>query len=528
MITAPATRLRLTIVQERLPAIALGGLLILGAALRLAAIGSRGLWSDEAWRVLAARQASILDTLHTVWAQPPSAPLYWMGLHVWISLFGHGDVVVRLFSVLASMGAIMAAYWLGMNVAGVLTGLLVAGLLAVSPLAVETGQEATMYAWSMLFATSAIAAGISWLQTGRGGRLYAAIGILLLYTHYIGALLLVEMLVLGLVGREALSSKQGEVHVGRAEWVKAHGVMLLLWVPWLAAMGLEMVRRWGELSQLHHQAGWAELYGVVVNMGVAASAAQVWPKWQVTAAICTGGFLALIALLTRRPAQGALLALAGLVAGFILAIIGTSALTGAWLVQPRFFTLVLPATLVVLAAAPLSIQPPDLRRSAIALTLLSGLLLAIWLGWQVRGVQAFYTRPVHGQDGLREAAAWLNSEEKLGDLVAANHPLILWSLAQYYDGPAQGLPSSWDVRDGYPLLPPPTGANAITEQWEALSRYTTGAQRIWLLYMPDMDPQGSLIGQMRGQYRQVAERHYAFADVYLFETPAPVGGRKAP
>jgi len=82
-------------------------------ALRVLFIDSRGLWGDEAFRVIAARQATIFDTLRAAWAQPPSAPLYWVALHVWVGLFGHGDVAVRLFSVPASAATLVVVYQLG-------------------------------------------------------------------------------------------------------------------------------------------------------------------------------------------------------------------------------------------------------------------------------------------------------------------------------------------------------------------------------------------------------------------------------
>src|SRR5579859_7324082 len=180
-----------------LPRAVLTAILLGGLGLRLLAIDSRGLWFDEGWRVWAARLPTAGDVLHAVWAQPPSAPLYWLALHAWIGLVGHGDVAVRLLSVPAAGAVLLAGYWLGWLVEGRSTGLLAAGLLAVSPLAVEVGQEATMYAWSMLLATLALAAGLAWLQTGRGLRRYVVLGSLLLYTHYMGALLLGALLLAG-------------------------------------------------------------------------------------------------------------------------------------------------------------------------------------------------------------------------------------------------------------------------------------------------------------------------------------------
>jgi 4-amino-4-deoxy-L-arabinose transferase-like glycosyltransferase len=112
------------------PIVSLAFILAIALVLRILFIDSRGLWSDEAYRVLAARQDTIFDTLRAAWAQPPSAPLYWVALHVWVQLLGHGDVVVRLFSVPASVGTLLVTYRLGRMVGGTAVALVAALLLA--------------------------------------------------------------------------------------------------------------------------------------------------------------------------------------------------------------------------------------------------------------------------------------------------------------------------------------------------------------------------------------------------------------
>ncbi len=498
--------------------LALGTITIVGLALRLIAIDSRGLWSDEAWRVYAARLPSVPDVVHVAWAQPPSAPLYWVGLHWWIALFGHGDVAVRLFSVPAAVGAIPVTYWLGKLAAGRVTGVVAAGLLAVSPIAVEVGQEATMYAWSMLLATLAVAAGIAWLKSGRGALLYVALATVLLYTHYMGALLLAQLFIGGMLWhfRPRLWGDP-PVTTGKS-WLLAHVAIAVLWAPWLVAMSLRIAERWGELSQLQHRAGWDELYGSAVNLSVAASAAATWPPAGVTQAVVIGCALLLLALVaSHRPERRTVWLLASLVLGFVGVIMGTSALTGAWLVQPRFLTLVLPVMLVVLAA---SLPVAEVRQRRLApLVLVAGLLMVGWIVAQVNGTKTFYTNPVHGHEGPREMGAWLSSSVEPGDIVASNHPLLLWSLAQYYDGPTQGLPESQDVRQGYRLWPPPDQLKLADPQWTALSRQAANANRIWLLYLPVMDPGDLLMGKMKQHFRLIETRNYPLANLYLFAAP---------
>jgi len=529
------------------PALALAFILAVALVLRILFIDDRGLWSDEAYRVMAARQDTIFDTLRAAWAQPPSAPLYWVALHIWVMLVGHGDVAVRLFSVPASVGTLLIAYRLGRLAGGTAVALLAACLLAISPFAIETGQESTMYAWSALFATGAIWAGISWLKTGRGLVAYVTFATLLLYTHYMGLLLVFELLLAGLIwvarpncrfrGRKTLddvrspamenkneSAPDGtpyiphsvETQVSRGNWVKAHLLIALLYAPWAIAMSIRLVQRADELSHLQHRAGLAELYGSFATMSVAPSAIAIWPSIQVAAAVTIGGCLVLLALLLPRQRQQrhVVRLLAAVSLGFVLIIVVTSALTGTWLVQPRFVTLVLPSALVVVASA---LPLPRVETLGRPLALLASLLIAAWLFFQVNGTRAFYTNPVHGRDGVREAAAWLNAERLPGDLAVSNNGVLPWSLAQYHDGPILGLPESTDVRNGYQLWPTPDVVDLAPAQWNALTQLAAASQRIWLVYLPVMDPHNELMQSMQQHYHLVEQRHYGFADLYLFQ-----------
>jgi len=45
-------------------------------------------------------------------------------------------------------------------------------------------------------------------------------------------------------------------------------------------------------------------------------------------------------------------------------------------------------------------------------------------------------------------------------------------------------------------------------------------QRIWLLYLPVMDPHGLLMAKLTELYPQVTSRHYAYCDIYLFAPAA--------
>ncbi len=483
-------------------------------------------------RVYAARLPSALEVLHVAWAQPPSAPIYWLGLYWWILLFGHSDVVVRLFSVIPSALAIPAIFLLGSRVAGVAIGLIASLLMAVAPLAVEVGEEATMYALTMLLTTLLLACALPLIRVGRGASLYVLTGTLLLYTHYMGALFLALLLIGGLFiirSRHSGPSAWGLIR----RWLKANALIYLLWLPWTIAISVRLVERWGELAQLQYRAGFAELYDASLNLLVSASASRQWPTWILVGAMVVALLLSAISLIRASGVERAVLALlAWVTGGFIVFVIGFSAFTGEWLYQPRFLALILPSALVVLASV---VRSPGIvartyaphwlnyRQRWGALLPLGGVV--VWLIIELAGLRQFYLNPVHGRDGLREIGAELTAKVQKGDIVLANQPMLVWFVAQYYDGPAAALPQSWDVRDGYPLLPPKQ-PDWVTSQEGALQRQTAGNSRIWLLYLPFVDPGGRLISRIEDEYPILEHSSYPLADLYLFDA-APGGSRKA-
>jgi len=484
-----------------------------GLALRLIAIDNRGLWGDEAWRVWAARLPSMSDVLHVAWAQPPSAPLYWLGLHLWIAAFGHGDIAVRLFSVLPSVACIAAIYWLGLRLGGTCVGWIAAVLLAVSPMAVEVGQEATMYAWSMLAATMTLAAGVSWLQTGDGRARYVAFGAILLYLHYLGPLVLAWFFLAGLLAVRN-PDRIGIIPAVRLRaWLGGHVLLAVIWLPWAVPMLLRIAERWPELRQLRHAVSLAELHAVAGHLAFSASPQAFWPPlWSAAALGGCGTVLVWSLWRNPRPAAAWLCLFIGL--GTIGTLLGVSAVTGAWLFQPRFLALSLP---LVLCALALGMAP---HLAGLGKHTVAAGLAAVWICVQAAGLLAFYERPVHGRDGLREIGAWLTRNVMPTDVVVGNHPYLLWSVAQYFPGKLHGLPSDWDVRRGYPLLPPSRPA-WVASQLAVLPEIAGQAPRLWLIYLPVADPEGKLLTSIQRTYRLVTSQDYPLVGIYLFARKMP-------
>lgn len=106
-------------------------------------MGRHSLWFDEAWGVFRAHQP-VADTLAGN-IEVGRPPLYYIGLHYWVNLFGSSETAVRFPSALASLFSVGLVYLLGHQLSGRRVGLVAMSLLAFSPLHVWYGQEVRMY-----------------------------------------------------------------------------------------------------------------------------------------------------------------------------------------------------------------------------------------------------------------------------------------------------------------------------------------------------------------------------------------------
>jgi 4-amino-4-deoxy-L-arabinose transferase-like glycosyltransferase len=125
--------------------LALAGVTLAGAALRLFLIGDKSLWLDEAFSVILA-QRSVGEVLREIVLTDTHPPLYYLALHAWVAL-GDSEAMVRSLSAIFSIASIPLMYLVGKALyEGRRAGLLAATVLAFSPFQIWYAQEARMYA----------------------------------------------------------------------------------------------------------------------------------------------------------------------------------------------------------------------------------------------------------------------------------------------------------------------------------------------------------------------------------------------
>ena len=131
------------------------GLTLLAGLLRLALIGDKTVWLDEAFSIWIARH-----DLWELWGwliridQHP--PLYYTLLHFWVRIFGDLQSAVRTLSALCSTLAVPVFYAGIRRLTDRPTALIAAFILAISPFHIRYAQEARMYGLLTLAVAAAL------------------------------------------------------------------------------------------------------------------------------------------------------------------------------------------------------------------------------------------------------------------------------------------------------------------------------------------------------------------------------------
>jgi hypothetical protein len=306
----------------------------------------------------------------------------------------------------------------------------------------------------------------------------------------------------------AISMRNTPLIVTRRSWLMANGLIVLAWVPWLAALALHWLGTEVPRATLTHVTTWADLYEAFVQYTTGTAVLRSGPQWLRLFGLAVGAVL--LALGVWRGGR-AVRVLAG-VFGVTLALpVLVSVLTGWWLFVPHFMVFLFPALAVVIACGALSLL--EVRLFGSMGTAVAVLALACWLAAQVAGLGFYYRHPPHGNDGLRELASSLRAQNAGGAVVLVTPPALEPSLRQYYDGAIRGLPSDFDLRRVYlPYEPGRWNADSLV----ALEAAVQGQQGFWLVYRPELDAGGAFLKAVQARYSQARAEQYGFGTLYLF------------
>lgn len=134
--------------------LALAGVVLVGALLRLATLDAKSLWEDEASTVLVLHHG-FGGMLHAIGGSEAAPPLYYVLGWLWSKPFGLGELGLRSMSALIGTAVVPVVYAAGRDLVSRRAGFAAGVLAAVNPLLVWYSQEARAY--SLLTFASAVA-----------------------------------------------------------------------------------------------------------------------------------------------------------------------------------------------------------------------------------------------------------------------------------------------------------------------------------------------------------------------------------
>ncbi|HTY57040.1 MAG TPA: glycosyltransferase family 39 protein [Candidatus Binataceae bacterium] len=177
--------------QIATPANAVALLTVAALVLRLLYLGSRDLWLDEA---ASAKFASYswphFAKAVTFW--PVNMTFYFAVLHVWTSVMGDSEFMLRMPSVLAAAATVPLVYLLGTKLLDRRAGLVAAVLMTVNVASVDFSQEARSYTLVVMLAALSSLFFVQSLSKPSLGNCaaYVVATVCCIYSHMFGILLL--------------------------------------------------------------------------------------------------------------------------------------------------------------------------------------------------------------------------------------------------------------------------------------------------------------------------------------------------
>lgn len=461
------------------------GILLLACGLRVFRLDAQSIWYDEGLSIFLAQQTPAQTIAISAVTDHP--PLHALLLNGWLRVAGDSDFGARFPSVFFGVLAVALTYALGARLDRRI-GLIGAGLLALSPLAVYYSQEARGY--SLLLSLVLIAAGAGLrLMTGDTRRrmwlAYTAAMSAALYTHYFAAFAWAALNLAWLVG-VALLHRPG-ARDGKTDsklftssrfvisWLVAQALIGALFAPWLPNA---LAQAGSNATYFPGRVTWQTVVGDTWR----AFAAGEWGDssiagwlWLLFVVVGIGGGL-IKSNDDARQGRGAhwwqavvlLMALAG------VPLLAMSAL--AWLkpkFAPRYLLPALPA--VVLLASIGVTRLADGTRGRFCRLASIGLAasLALPLGYAA-SLLPLYTNSSLARPDVRSAAQYIQAHAEPSDAILLIGGHQAPAFTHYYHGAAPVIPLPPDL---LPAAQSPLDARTVAELADVAARHA----RLWLV-----------------------------------------------
>lgn len=211
------------------------GALAAGLIIRITQVNPKGFWLDEIWSMVhSAPKFSAAEVISGA-AQDSHPPLFDLLLHYWLMAFGTSEVTTKILPLLFALGSIYVSWFAALKITGNSNkAYFVLGLVSLNFFHIHYSTEVRFY--SLMYLLSAVTLLQFWKIIQQGALkhyLWFVVSVvLLLYTHYYGAILLV---VYSVVALTLLLMKQISVQTF-GKYAIACVLIVTLFSPWIPYM----------------------------------------------------------------------------------------------------------------------------------------------------------------------------------------------------------------------------------------------------------------------------------------------------
>lgn len=170
-------------------------------------------------------------------------PFYYWVLKSWTLLFGAGDVALRSLSIVLGAGVISTVFFLTRKLFSRSIAWVALLLLVLSPMVIRYSDEARMYTLAALIILAATHVLLKATAENRR-KLWVVYGLLValgMWTHYFTAFVwLAHWVWRGIIILKSVSFKTFWKSFFTKDWVIAHVIAVLTFLPWLIVMGYQL------------------------------------------------------------------------------------------------------------------------------------------------------------------------------------------------------------------------------------------------------------------------------------------------
>lgn len=419
-------------------------ILLLAAGLRFYRITGQSLWNDEGTSAaLALRDLATIsrDAGHDI-----HPPMYYWLLHVWVKVWGSGELALRSLSALLGVVLVGLVFGIGESLFSAEVGLLAAFFSAISPFQVYYSQETRMYMLLAALGALGTYALVRLLRAEQEERpmagwavAYGLAVVLGLYTHYSFPLLLgiwnLAYLALWLRRRGGARPL--------LRWIALQAASVALYLPWLPT-GVRQMGQWPAISEPHSLTFFAlDAFRLFLGGHTLDLSRSDW-----LILVASLGIAALVGILPSKRERNALpwWVRTGLVALWAGLPVAAQWVLSLWrpAYRPKFFLVSAPAFALLLARGALWPATSRARRGFGRIWSQAWLLLVclVVAGVGTQALNNYYYNPAYARDNYRGIAQYVEAFGEQGDAVLINAPSQAETFAYYYKGslPVYPLP----------------------------------------------------------------------------------------